>query len=92
MRDGGKSGLMSRAGMRLGQGWGEGGGGGRGVGKGQAGDLAFRSSVLTQEGGNGAGFSDLLGERALHVFDGRVGSGVQQELHDVGKLARRCIM
>lgn len=52
------------------------------------GELAFRSSVLTQEGGDGAGFSDLLRERALHVFDGRIGSGVQQELDDVGKLTR----
>ncbi len=54
------------------------------------GDLAFWSSVLTQERGDGTGFSDLFRERALHVFDGRVGSSVQQELHDVGKLARRC--
>lgn len=65
---------------------------GRGPGGVGAGDLAFRSGVLTQERGDGAGFSDLFGERALHVFDGRVGSSVQQELHDVGKLARRCIM
>lgn len=41
-----------------------------------------------QEGGDGTGFSDLLWEWALHVFDGRVGSSVQQELHDVGKLTR----
>lgn len=53
----------------------------------EVGDLAFGSRVLAQEGGDGAGFGDLLGERALHVFDGWVGSGVQQELHDVGKLA-----
>lgn len=51
--------------------------------------LAFRSRVLMQERGDGPGFSDLLGERALHVFDGGVGSSVQQQLHDVGKLARR---
>lgn len=48
--------------------------------------LAFRGGVLTQERGDGAGFGDLLGEGALHVFDGRVSSGVQQELHDVGEL------
>lgn len=53
----------------------------------EVGDLAFGSRVLAQEGGDGAGFGDLLRERALHVFDGWVGSGVQQELHDVGKLA-----
>lgn len=59
-------------------------------GGGGAGALAFRGRVLTQEGGDGAGFCDFLGERALHVFDGWIGSGVQQELHNVGKLARRC--
>lgn len=53
-------------------------------------DLAFGGRVLAQERGDGVGFGDLLGERALHVFDGRVGAGVQQELHDVGKLAGRC--
>lgn len=53
----------------------------------EVGDLAFGSRVLAQEGGDGAGFGDLLGERALHVFDGWVSSRVQQELHDVGKLA-----
>lgn len=63
---------------------------GAGIAWWQEGDLAFRSSVLTQERGDGAWFSDLLGERTLHVFDGRVGSSVQQELHDVGKLTRRC--
>lgn len=52
-------------------------------------DLAFRCSVLTQERGDGTGFSDLLRERALHVFDGWVGTSVQQKLHDVGKLACR---
>lgn len=62
------------------------GGGGRcGVGMG---GLAFRGRILAQEGGDGAGLGDFLGERALHVFDGWIGSGVQQELHDVGKLAR----
>lgn len=71
---------MSGAGMGLGQ-------GGWSVGEG---DLAFWSGVLAQERGDGAGFGDLLGERALHVFDGRVGSSIQQKLHDVGKLARRC--
>lgn len=60
------------------------------MGGGYGGSLAFWSGVLAQERGDGAGFSDLLGEGALHVFDGRVGSGVQQELHDVGKLASRC--
>lgn len=54
------------------------------------GGLAFRGRILAQEGGDGAGLGDFLGERALHVFDGWIGSGVQQELHDVGKLARRC--
>lgn len=49
-------------------------------------DLAFWRSVLTEQGGDGAGFSDLLWKRALHVFDGRVSSGVQKELHYVGKL------
>lgn len=51
--------------------------------------LAFGGRVLTQEGGDGAGFSDFLGQGALHVFDGWIGSRVQQELHDVGELARR---
>lgn len=51
------------------------------------GDLALRSSVLTQERGDGTGFSDFLRERALHVFDGWIGSSVQQELHNLGKLA-----
>lgn len=61
---------------------------GVGSGWGPGSDLAFRSSVLTQERGDGAGLGDLLRERALHVFDGWIGSGVQQELHNVGKLAR----
>lgn len=52
--------------------------------------LAFGGRVLAQEGGDGAGLGDLLGQRTFHVFDGWVGAGVQQELHDVGKLARRC--
>lgn len=65
----------------------DGGGEKRGGGWRKVGDLAFGSCVLAQEGGDGAGFGDLLGERALHVFDGWVGSRVQQELHDVGKLA-----
>lgn len=52
--------------------------------------LALRGRVLAQEGGDGAGLGDLLGQRTFHVFDGRVSAGVQQELHDVGKLARRC--
>lgn len=52
------------------------------------GGSAFRGRVLMQEGGDGAGFGDFLGQRALHVFDGWIGSSVQQELHDVGKLAR----
>lgn len=51
------------------------------------GGLAFGGRVLPQEGGDGAGFGDFLGQTALHVFDGWIGSGVQQELHDVGKLA-----
>lgn len=54
------------------------------------GGLAFRGRVLAQERGDGAGFGDFLGQRALHVFDGWIGSSVQQELHDVGKLARWC--
>lgn len=58
----------------------------RGRGRG----LALGGRVLAQEGGDGAGLGDLLGQRALHVFDGWVGAGVQQQLHDVGKLARRC--
>lgn len=53
-------------------------------------DLAFGGRVLAQERGDGVGFSDLLGEGALHVFDGRVGARVEQELHDVGELAGRC--
>lgn len=59
---------------------------GRGRGRG----LALRGRVLAQEGGDGAGLGDLLGQRTFHVFDGWVGAGVQQELHDVGELARRC--
>lgn len=55
---------------------------------GWVGDLAFGSTILTKERGDGAGLSDLLGERAFHVFDGWICSSVQQELHDVGKLAR----
>lgn len=55
-----------------------------------AGGLAFWSSVLAQERGDGAGFSDFLGERALQVFDGRVSAGLQQELDDIGKLTCRC--
>lgn len=51
--------------------------------------LAFGSGVLTQEGRNGAGLRHLLGEGALHVLDGRVGAGAQQQLHDVGELTRR---
>lgn len=61
---------------------------GLGLGWQKVANLAFWSSVLTQEGGNGAGFSDLFRKRALHVFDGRVSAGVQQELHDLYKLAR----
>lgn len=61
-----------------------------GRGTGLAAVLAFRGRVLAQERGDGVGLGDLLGERALHVFDGRVGAGVEQELHDVGKLAGRC--
>lgn len=56
---------------------------------GGGGGLAFGGRVLTQEGGDGARFSDFLGQGALHVFDGWISSGVQQELHDVGELARR---
>lgn len=49
--------------------------------------LAFRRGVLAQKRGDGTGFSDLLGKRALHVFDKRVRSGTEEKLYDVCKLA-----
>lgn len=61
----------------------------RDTGGGSVSGLAFWSRVLAEERGDGTGVSDLLWERALHVFDGRVSSSLQQELHDVGELTRR---
>lgn len=66
-----------------------------GRGQGPAGDrkaagLAFWSSILTQEGGDGAGFGHLLRKRALHVFDGGVRPRFEEKLYDLAKLARRC--
>lgn len=49
---------------------------------------AFRRSVLPQKRGYGAGLGDLLGERALHIFDKRVRSRIEEKLYDVCELTR----